>query len=121
MLIGNGLDNKSTEPLFETYSIKEVDKFLIHLPLKIGLNKEDIELGVRFKNSRIELYYTLKKDKKIEFQNKVVYFNKGDQILVAISYRYDKHDFMAYLKMYFSDAELFVSKDNSYSLVLCKK
>jgi uncharacterized SAM-dependent methyltransferase len=121
LVIGNGLDNRHIEEIISSYNTKELNLFLIHILLKIGLKKEDVEFGVRFKNSRVEMYYTINKEKEIGFQNKKVRFNKGDQIIVAISYKYNKNDFMTYLKMYFDDVDMYVSKDGSYALALCKK
>jgi len=121
LLIGNGLDTRHPDEILKSYNTPEVNDFMMHIPTQIGLEKDDLIFGTRFRNSRVEIYYTINKDKKVEFQNKVVNFNRGDQILVSISYKYDKHDFMSYLKMYFGDVEIFVSKDNSYSLILCKK
>ena len=66
-------------------------------------------------------YYTLNKDKTIEFQGKQVVFNKGDQIIVAYSYKYDETDFFNFLKMYFPSVQMFISDDKSYALALCKK
>jgi len=121
LLIGNGLDNRHPEEILRSYSNEDVNRFLVHLPIQLGLKKEDVSFGVRWQNSRVELYYTINKDKMIEFQGRRVSFNKGDQIIVSYSYKYDKDDFMSFLKMYFSDVRLFVSKDNSYALALCKK
>lgn len=121
LLIGNGLDNRNTEEILKSYNNGNVNQFLVHLPLQLGLSKDEIEFGVRFRNSRVELYYTIKTDKIIEFQGRKAIFNRGDQIIVAVSYKYQKDDFMSFLKMYFSNVTLFASKDNSYALALCKK
>ncbi len=121
LIIGNGLDNRHPDEILKAYGNKEVDNFLKHIPLQLGLEKEDITLGVRFKHSRVELYYTINKNKTIEFQNKKVVFNEGDQILVSISYKYTKEDFTAFLKMYFGETEIRTSPDNSYALAICKK
>jgi len=120
ILIGNGLDTRNTEDILRSYDNEEVNQFLIHLPLQLGLGKDDVELEVRFKNSRVELYYVINKDKSIEFQGKKIYFNKGDQIIVAVSYKYNKEDFRKYLGLYFKDVKLSVSKDKSYALAFCK-
>ena len=99
----------------------KVNKFLMHIPLYLGLEKEDVEYGARFKNSRIELYYTIKNDKTIVFQDKKVQFNIGDQITVAVAYKHKKEDLLSVFKMYFSDVSIFCSKDNTQCLFLCKK
>lgn len=121
LLIGNGLKTKEEKEILSAYFNKNVNDWLINLPLKLGLKRDDVEFGVRLKDYRVELYFTIKQNKKIEFQNKSVYFDKGDQIIVAVSYKYTEEDFMHYAKMYFGDVELFTSQDGSYALVLCKK
>jgi len=80
-----------------------------------------LEFGVRFKNDRVEIYYTIKTDMKIAFLDKKIYFNKGDQIIVAFSYKYNKDDFKSFMNIYFDDVDVFVSDDGSYALALCKK
>jgi len=121
LLIGNGLDNRHPEDIITAYKNPQIDNWLVKILTQIGLKKEDLSYGVRFRNSRIEEYYSINKDIEINFLSRTVRFNKGDQIITAVSYKYDKDDFMTYLKMYFSHVRLFVSKDNSYALALCKK
>jgi uncharacterized SAM-dependent methyltransferase len=121
LLIGNGLDNRHPEDILKSYDTKEVNEFLIHIPLQLGLSKKDVKLGTRFANSRVELYYTLQNEKTIEFQGKEVVFNKGDQILVSVSYKYNKEDFISFLNLYFDDVLVKVCENGSYTLALCKK
>ena len=121
LFIGNGLDTKKKGNIMKSYLNTDVDNFLKHIPAQLGLDKKDVEFGVRFQNSRIEVYYTIIEDKEIAFQDKKVQFNKGDQIIAAVSYKYDKHDFTAYLRMYFDFVKLISSKDDSYAVALCKK
>lgn len=121
LLIGNGLNNGDTESLLKSYDHEENNVFFKQIPSQLGLEEGDIGFGVRFSNSRIELYYTLNTDKKITFQNKTVHFQKGDQIIVAVSYKYDFDDFKSLLKMYFGTVRVFASEDKSYALALCMK
>jgi len=121
LLIGNGLSTKNPEALLESYTTDHVNNFLEHIPLQLGLDKSDISFGTRFKNSRIELFYALNKNKLVKFQDKEVFFNKGDRVIVSVSYHYRKEDFISFLKMYFNDVKFFISKDNAYALALCKK
>lgn len=121
LLIGNGLDNKRPEDILKSYNTEEVNDFLIHIPLQLGLSREDIKLGTRFANSRVEVYYTLQNKKTIKFQEREVSFNEGDQILVSVSYKYNKEDFMSFLKLYFDDVTIKISDGGSYALALCKK
>ncbi len=121
LLIGNGLDNRNSEELVKSYKHAQIDNWLGRILLQIGLKKENLEYNVRFRNSRIEEYYTITRDTEVTFLGRTVRFNKGDQIITAVSYKYNKDDFMSYLKMYFSEVGLFTSKDASYALALCKK
>jgi len=121
LIIGNGLSTKDNEALLESYTNDYVDSFLSHIPLQLGLDKSEISFGTRFKNSRIELFYALNKDKMVKFQDKEVLFNKGDRIIVSVSYHYKKEDFIGFLKMYFNDVKFYISKDGTYALALCKK
>ena len=120
LLIGNGLSTKNTEALLKSYTNKEVNNFLIKIPLQLGLEEKDVKFGTRFQNSRVELYYTLNRDKEVKFQNKKVNFNKGDQIIVAVSYHYKEKDFVNFMKMYFKNVKIYPYKDGSYVLALCK-
>lgn len=121
LLIGNGLDNRHVDEILKAYNTEFLNTFLMHIPLQLGLQKEDVEYGVRFRNSRVEMLYTLRKDKAISFQSKRVDFYKGDKIIVAISYKYNQFDFMTFMKMYFDEVMMYTSKDGAYALVLCKK
>jgi len=122
LLIGNGLVNtKNSDEVLKAYNNKFLDELLIKTLTQIGLKKENLEYGARLKNQRIEMYYTIKKDCSIKFLEKEVMFNKGDQIIVAVSYHYNKEDFISFMKMYFGKVDFYISKDESYALVLCKK
>jgi len=121
LLVGNGLDNRRIKEILKSYDTAEVHNFLKHMLLQLGFEMSDVEFGTRYKNSRVEVYYTILKDKRVEFQGKKMQFNKGDQIIVAVSYKYDKDDFKTFLKLYFSDVMMYVSDDESYALALCKK
>ena len=121
LLIGNGLDTRHSEDLIKAYKNAQIDSWLVKILTQIGLKKEDLEYGVRFRNSRVEEYYTILKDTEISFLGRTVKFNKGDQIITAVSYKYNRDDFMSFLKMYFSNVSLFTSKDGTYALALCKK
>jgi uncharacterized SAM-dependent methyltransferase len=121
LLIGNGLDNRNPEEILKAYGNKFLDKMLVKTLTQIGLDEENLEYGARFKNSRIEMYYSIKEDCKIKFLEKKVHFNEGDQVIVAVSYKYSKEDFISFLNLYFDDVMIKTSKDGSYALALCKK
>ncbi|MDP1695654.1 MAG: L-histidine N(alpha)-methyltransferase [archaeon] len=121
LLIGNGLDTRNQDDVLKAYDNAYLDELLVKTLTQIGLKKEDVQYGARFRNSRIEMYYTIKKNTKITFLDKPVYFNAGDQIIVAVSYKYDEENFRKYVKMYFDDVKVYVSDDKSYALAMCKR
>jgi uncharacterized SAM-dependent methyltransferase len=121
LVIGNGLDNRHPDEILKAYTNSAVHNFLKHIPLQLGLKEEEIEFGTRFQNSRVELLYTVKVEKIIEFNQKRLVLNAGDQLLVSVSYKYSPDDFKSFLKMYFTKSEIFTSEDKSYAIALCKK
>ena len=121
LLMGVALSKGDPGHLIESYKSELVDKFLSQILLQIGFKRDEIELGVRYENSRVELYYSLKKNKKLVFEDKTIEFNKGDQILVSTSYRYTPEQLKLITDIYFSDTEFFFNKDKSWTLILCKK
>jgi uncharacterized SAM-dependent methyltransferase len=121
LLIGNGLDNRKPEEILKSYNTECFNKFSIYPLLQIGIKKEEVDFGVRFKNGRIESFYTLNTQKKVNFLGREVVFDKGDQIIVIVSYKYNKEDFISFLNLYFDEVNVKVSDDGSYALALCKK
>jgi len=121
LLIGNGLDNRKSDEILKAYNNKYLNKMLVKTLTQIGLDEDNLEYGARFNNSRIEMYYSIKNNCEINFLDKNVKFNAGDQIVVAVSYKYTKEDFASFLNLYFDDVMMKISKDGSYALALCKK
>ncbi len=121
LLIGNGLDYRKPEEILTSYDSEYFNKFSIHPLLQLGLKKEDLKFGVRFKNSRIESFYTIKKAKEISFLGRSLKLEVGDQVVVIVSYKYNKEDFSSFMNLYFDDVTVKVSKDESYAIALCKK
>ena len=121
-LVDTAIDDKKQEERVEAYRKSDkFNEFLCHIPLQLGLDKADVTWGARWRNSRIEFYYTLNKGKTILFQNKELIFHKGDQMIIAIAYKHNKEDLMTYLNIHFNDVMVKVSEDNSKALALCKR
>ncbi len=121
LLIGNGLDNRHYDDILRSYHNQPVQAWLEKILLQIGLNSADLEFSVKFNHSRVELYFVLKRDTTVSFQNKKIYFTKGDQILVAVSYKYNEQEFKRFMKIYFDDVKVYTSQDKSYALAFLKK
>ncbi|VVB79644.1 Histidine N-alpha-methyltransferase [uncultured archaeon] len=121
-IIDTAIDDSKQEERAEAYKKNKLaNDWLIHIPLQLGLLHEEVELGTRWKNQRIELYYTIKVNKLVKFQNREISFNKGDQMIIAIAFKHKKEDLLTYFNMHFRQVSLNVSKDKSKALLICKK
>ena len=121
LLIGLTLANTPSDELTKPYRQEALDKFLSLILTQLGLKRDEIEFGVRFENSRVEMFYTIKKDKTLEFSDKNVHFQKGDQILAAISYRHRIEELEKILKIYFEEYKFYFNENKTRALILCKK
>jgi uncharacterized SAM-dependent methyltransferase len=121
LLIGLTLATGNSDELVGPYQHEAIDNFQNLIVSQLGFGKGEVEFGVRFQNSRVEIFYTIKKDKVLEFGDKNVHFQKGDQILTAISYRHKLEDLKKILKIYFDEYEFYFNEDKTRALVLCKK
>jgi uncharacterized SAM-dependent methyltransferase len=122
LIIGNKLTHPSSKKMVKYYNkSRQLDNLLVKTIEQMGINKNEVVYSSRFRGSRVEMFYTLKKDKTLKCKNKNVEFKAGDKIIVAISYKYTKDSLLETLNLYFNDVELFISKDGIYALALCKK
>ncbi|MDP2946548.1 MAG: L-histidine N(alpha)-methyltransferase [Nanoarchaeota archaeon] len=114
-------DKKQKERVLSYKNNKRANDWLIKIPMQLGLKDEDVEIGFRWNNPRIEGYYTIKNDKKVKFQNKEVNFLKGDQIIIIVAYKHELEDIKSYLNIHFNNVNAKVSSDYSKILALCRK
>jgi len=114
-------DNNQVERADSYAKNKRFNEWLIHVPVQLGLSQEDVEIQARWKKPRIEVYYKIKNDKRIIFQNKELTFHEGDQLIVVVGYKYTEKELNSFLKMYFEDVSIKVSKDKTKITSLCKK
>lgn len=122
LLIGSFLITKNSEEELKNMPVdKSFKDWLIKVPLQLGLREEDIDVNRRVRNGRSEIYFTLKKDHKIELGRRQVQFFKGDQIIVLVAYLYPKEIFKEFLKLYFNHVDMNVYPDGTYTLALCKR
>jgi uncharacterized SAM-dependent methyltransferase len=122
LLIGNKLTHPNPEKMVSYYhKSKYIDNLLLQTVEQIGLSKNDVTYDARFRGSRVEMFYILKNDKVITSGKDKIEFKAGDKIIVTISYKYTKDTLLETLNLYFTDVELFISKDGIYALALCKK
>lgn len=121
LIIGNGIRKGERLVGLENYKHPVFNEWFMGLMKLIGFKEGEVEYDARFNEVRIEMFYTVKSDKVIEFDDKKIEFKKGDEILVANLYKYYENELKEFCEMYFSDVKLFKDKDEEYALVLCKK
>ena len=121
LMMGVALTNAKPEDIVRSYKQSLTDNFLLKVLTQIGFKREDVEFGVRYKNSRVEIYYTLLRDTRLAFGDRSVAFTKGDQILVAVSYRYNESELKKSIRLYFKNTKFYLNDDKTWCLILCKK
>ena len=121
LVIGNGIRLGERLVNLETYKHPIWDEWFINLMRGLGFKDSEVKYDVRFGNSRIEAFYKIKADKIIEFKKKKIEFKTGDEVLVAVLYKYYLDEFDKFCKMYFSQVDLFKDDESEYALVFCRK
>ncbi len=121
LLLGVALTNAKPENIIASYKQGLMDEFLSKVLTQLGFKRGEIKFGVRYKNSRVEMFYTILEDTKLTFGDRTIPFMKGDQILVAISYRYDEARLKKAIKIYFKNVRFFINEQRTWALILCKK
>ncbi len=123
LLIGVALHNQKINPgdIAKTYKTQPADFFMGKVLEQLDFVRSEIEFGARFKNSRVECFYTIKQNKTIKFQDKEIHFYNGDQIIVSYSYKYNEKQLEDAIKLYFKNYKFFLNKERTWALILCKK
>lgn len=121
LVLGIPLGAEKGEAIAKSYRNTYVDDFLSLMLTQIGFARSDIEMGVRFRNSRIEVYYTIKKNRSLDLGPQQIVLHAGDQILTAVSRRYTEKEVRDSLKLYFDTTKFYLNPDKTHALVLCRK
>lgn len=121
LLIGLTLSNKAPVELIKPYNTKSMDLFLSRVLIQLGFDRKDVKFGVRYENSRVEMFYTVKKNLELVFEDKRVQFCNGDQIVVAFSYRHGEEELRRFMEIYFEEYKFYFDKKKSRALILCRK
>lgn len=121
LIIGNAIRQGDRLSNIENYRNPLFEEWLFHLMREIGFEEKEVEYGARFENSRVEGFYKLRVDKKIIYAGEEFEFKKGDEILVAILYKYYAKELEEFCKMYFKEVDLYKDKDAEQAIVCCIK
>lgn len=121
MIIGNGMRTGRRPVNLKNYRHPIFAKLFIPLMKELGFKENELEYGVRFNNTRIEWFFKVKKDKSMRAGLRKLVFNEGDEILVAMLYKYYFKELNEFFNMYFSEVDVVRDPKNKYALALCKK
>jgi uncharacterized SAM-dependent methyltransferase len=121
LIIGNGIRRGERFESLEVYRHPVFQSWVSHLIKGLGFSQEEIEYDARFANGRVECFYKLKIDKTLQVGDRDIDFRKGDEVIVAVLYKFYGPELEDFCKMYFREADLVRDSDSEYALVLCKK
>jgi len=122
LLVDTSLANKKIEEVVNLHSKNDLSKrFVFYIPKGLGLKEDEVEYGVRFKNSRVEIYFIIKEDRTIKLQERKVELRKGDKMIVGIAYKHNLDDLKMYFNMFFGSVETVLSDDKAQAFILCQK
>lgn len=122
LIVDSTIDVRGQKKCLEFYkNNKQVYEWLVQIPENLGLNREDLEIGTRFQNNRVEVFFKIKKSKKIQKNHFEIIFDEGDEIIVIVSYRYKIRDFKSFLSINFNQIDVSLNNKGSMAIALCKK
>ncbi len=121
LVMGNGVRIGERLVDIHKYVDKSFHNWFKHLMFGLGFDQKDIEFNARFGNSRIEFFYTIKKEVTKQIDGKSFTFQPGDEFVVAHLYKYYAEEFEKFCKMYFKDSAVFTDTDKEYAVVVSRK
>ena len=121
LIIGNGIRKGERLVNIDAYKHPSFSGWFIHLMRSLGFKDDEVEYDARFNEMRVEGYYKIKVDKEIEMNGRSVKLKAGDEILVAVLYKFFEEELKKFCEMYFSEVNLFKDREDEYALVVCRK
>lgn len=121
VFIGDGVRVGERLVEIDKYKNPIFHEWFKHLLYGLELKDSDVEYDARFGNERIEMLYRFKVEKTKKSGSRVVKFVPGDELVVAVFYKYYTHEFDKFCKMYFADAHVVTDEAGGYAIVMCRK
>lgn len=121
LVIGNGIRTGKRFVGVDKYRHPAFNEWFISLMDALGFTSDEVQYDVRFAHGRLEFFYHVKKDKVFVCSGKRIKFTKGDEIVVAVQYKYYARELEEFCKMYFPYVKFFKDKDDEYALIFCVK
>ena len=121
LIVGNGIRTGKRFAGIEKYRQPIFNEWFFSLMAGLGFSSSEVRYDARFANGRLEFFYHIKHDKVFVCEVKRIRFKAGDEIVVAIQYKYYAQELEKFCKMYFSHVRFFKDKANECSLIFCIK
>ena len=121
LIIGNAIRTGDRFSNIENYKHPLFPEWFGCLMSEMGFEDGQIEYDARFENGRVECFYTLKENVVLDFEGQRFEFKKGDEVIVAVLYKYYEQELLKFCKMYFREVELLKDRDGEQAIVVCKK
>lgn len=123
LLIGNGINNNKVDESVVDFLKKSKEHALFEklLPMQLGFKEDDLKYVPRFMHSRLEMVTEVLKGRDIKLYDKTISIKKKDKFLCAFCYYLKDDEFKSMMNLYFSEANVFIYEDGSYTIALCKK
>ena len=120
LVIGNSMRTEKRVSNMKAYRSKIFDRWFINLMREIGFKEDEVRYNARFNSVRVEMFYEVLKNKTLSYKDKKVSFNKGDEITVAMLYKYYESELDKFCRMYFKKVDIIKHLDG-YALIVCQK
>jgi uncharacterized SAM-dependent methyltransferase len=121
LLVGNAIRTGERFANIENYKHPLFKEWLGHLIKQLNFGDEEVEYGARFENGRVECFYKIGSDKKFQYEGKEFDFKRGDDVVVAVLYKYYADELEKFCKMYFREVMLMRDENEEQALVCCIK
>jgi len=121
IVMGNGLRKGPRLVHIDTYRRSFFNSWFINIIKELGFSEHEVTYDARFGNQRVECFYTLTTDKILTNKGKKIEFKKGDEIRVAVIYKYYESELRKICKRYFSRVDFLKDSKDEYCLIVCRK
>lgn len=108
-------DGGDVEPLLSPYRTTETQEFAFLLLALAGIDRSSVNYDLRFADGRVEVSFVTTRDLTLLDGTKLA---AKTRLITAISYRYQKEEFLCYLSEHFSSANVIFSQESKVALGL---
>ena len=121
LIIGNGVREGERFVGLEKYQSIFFENWFVNILYALGFKEGEVEYDARFANGRVEGFFVVNTDKVIKHKDREVKFRKGDEIIVAVQYKYYINELKEFCEMYFRKVDVMPDSKGEYVLISCVK